>query len=210
MRADRKRARGRKSRGALPQILRWAAVPPARRGARSHRANSPQQSRHLSLAVSVWFVFSLLPPTMASTQELSPAAVPSTVTRVQHATALEGEDGVFGDAMRAAHFPHHPPRDLRLNNGSFGACPTPVMDVCSRFRSEWQVAPDRFWLTRLAPCMEAAREAVAVQVGLSSLSSQLHTPTNIHPLPTKMRFSNIFFFLSSPTRRRTIKYDMGF
>ncbi len=71
---------------------------------------------------------------------------------------------LYGRALIDRDFQHHAPGVLRLNNGSFGACPRPVLAVCDALRAEWMAQPDAFYMKRLAPGMEAARLAVAQQV----------------------------------------------
>ena len=39
--------------------------------------------------------------------------------------------------LRKKEFSHHKNDIIRLNNGSFGACPRSVMEVCNTLRSEW-------------------------------------------------------------------------
>lgn len=39
------------------------------------------------------------------------------------------EGVLYGRQLRELHFAHHAPNILRLNNGSFGACPRDVLQV---------------------------------------------------------------------------------
>ena len=47
----------------------------------------------------------------------------------------------------ASDFDHHHPRIARLNHGSFGACPRPVLDAQDSFRREWLANPDGLYFT---------------------------------------------------------------
>jgi selenocysteine lyase/cysteine desulfurase len=51
----------------------------------------------------------------------------------------------FGKEIREKEFSHHDHALVRLNNGSFGACPQSVLEAQSRVRSEWMRNPDDFW-----------------------------------------------------------------
>jgi selenocysteine lyase/cysteine desulfurase len=59
------------------------------------------------------------------------------------ATAVAG--GLFGRPLREKHFAHHAPNVLRLNNGSFGACPEGVLKKQRELQDEWNSNPDDFW-----------------------------------------------------------------
>ena len=67
-------------------------------------------------------------------------------------------------------FRHHNPKVLRLNNGSFGAAPTCVMNAVDEVRARWLAEPDRWWLSYLGPGMDAASRACAEQFGLEPSS----------------------------------------
>jgi len=57
-----------------------------------------------------------------------------------------------------------------LNHGSFGACPTAVLDAQSRLRAQLEAEPVRFMECDLEPLWERARGAVATFVGASPAS----------------------------------------
>ena len=59
------------------------------------------------------------------------------------------------------------PKITFLNHGSFGACPSPVLDAQRRFRDQMEREPFRF-LTREAPLLLAeAREVLGRFIGAS-------------------------------------------
>ena len=47
----------------------------------------------------------------------------------------------------ASDFDHHHPRIARLNHGSFGACPRPVLEAQDAFRKEWLAHPTGLYFT---------------------------------------------------------------
>jgi isopenicillin-N epimerase len=51
-----------------------------------------------------------------------------------------------------------------LNHGSFGACPTAVLDAQSRLRSQMEREPVRFFVEELTPALDAVRERIAAFV----------------------------------------------
>jgi isopenicillin-N epimerase len=52
-----------------------------------------------------------------------------------------------------------------LNHGAFGACPRPVLDAQERWRVELETNPNRFFLERYVPALDAARAALAAFLG---------------------------------------------
>jgi isopenicillin-N epimerase len=52
-----------------------------------------------------------------------------------------------------------------LNHGSFGACPTAVLDAQARLRARLEAEPVRFFLREMPPLLEEARAALARFVG---------------------------------------------
>ena len=62
----------------------------------------------------------------------------------------------------ASDFDHHHPRIARLNHGSFGACPRPVLEAQDAFRKEWLAHPDGLYFTgRIHDGIEEAGAAAA-------------------------------------------------
>jgi len=57
------------------------------------------------------------------------------------------------------------PEVVHLNHGSFGACPTEVLDVQAQFRSELERNPVAFLLHHYQPALELSREALAEFLG---------------------------------------------
>ena len=53
------------------------------------------------------------------------------------------------------------PRVTFLNHGSFGACPTQVLEEQSRLRAQLEAEPVRFLHRELEPLLDKAREALA-------------------------------------------------
>ena len=53
------------------------------------------------------------------------------------------------------------PDITHLNHGAFGSCPRPVLEVQRRWRDEMEADPNRFFLERYEPALDAAREALA-------------------------------------------------
>lgn len=57
-----------------------------------------------------------------------------------------------------------------LNHGSFGACPTAVLDMQSKLRARLEAEPVRFIEVELEPLWERAREAIAAFIGTTTAS----------------------------------------
>jgi isopenicillin-N epimerase len=57
------------------------------------------------------------------------------------------------------------PEVLFLNHGSFGACPTAVLQAQSELRARMEAEPVRFLHREVEPLLDAAREALATFVG---------------------------------------------
>ena len=74
--------------------------------------------------------------------------------------SFEKGDLGFGEELKISQFYHHSPDLIRLNNGSFGACPKFVLQTQRKFRAAWLSNPDDEWhaLTRN---FLRAREAIA-------------------------------------------------
>lgn len=68
---------------------------------------------------------------------------------------------VFGLSLRNAQFSHHPPALLRLNNGSFGACPRSVLNFQSGIRNQFLSNPDLFCAYEFQQLMIQSRKSVA-------------------------------------------------
>lgn len=66
---------------------------------------------------------------------------------------------VFGLQLRTNEFPHHPSHIVRLNNGSFGACPHSVLLKQQQQQQEWMLNPDVVW-PKLTDLMIPSRIAV--------------------------------------------------
>ncbi len=64
----------------------------------------------------------------------------------------------------ALHWSLEPGLDF-LNHGSFGACPIPVLAAQQHLRDEIERQPVEFFLRRLEPLLDAARERLAAFVG---------------------------------------------
>ena len=60
----------------------------------------------------------------------------------------------------AADFTH-------LNHGSFGACPSPVLDEQERWRTSMEANPVRFFTESLQPALDGARRSLASFIGAS-------------------------------------------
>jgi selenocysteine lyase/cysteine desulfurase len=71
----------------------------------------------------------------------------------------------------ASDFDHHHPRVARLNHGSFGACPRPVLDAQDAFRREWLAHPDGLYFTgRVHDGIDAAAAAAATALSPQPIS----------------------------------------
>ena len=66
----------------------------------------------------------------------------------------------FGEELRNSQFFHHSPDLIRLNNGSFGACPMAVLEAQRKFQAAWLSNPDDEWHA-LTKNFCRAREAIA-------------------------------------------------
>ena len=84
-------------------------------------------------------------------------------------------DKRFGAALCNEHFPHHPKNLIRLNNGSFGACPANVLIDQQRTRDKWMHCPDDFWNNDIAPGFRSSSEAVSHR-----LMGSLVDPSEVH------------------------------
>eukprot|EP00008_Paramoeba_atlantica_P001953 CAMPEP_0201505222 /NCGR_PEP_ID=MMETSP0151_2-20130828/85643_1 /ASSEMBLY_ACC=CAM_ASM_000257 /TAXON_ID=200890 /ORGANISM="Paramoeba atlantica, Strain 621/1 / CCAP 1560/9" /LENGTH=461 /DNA_ID=CAMNT_0047899057 /DNA_START=162 /DNA_END=1547 /DNA_ORIENTATION=+ len=62
---------------------------------------------------------------------------------------------------------------LRLNHGSFGCAPLPVLEGSNKRREEWQKQPDEMYIEKLPQQLQKARELVASQINAPSLSLAL-------------------------------------
>lgn len=72
----------------------------------------------------------------------------------------------MGEAQ--AHLRDHWSLDTRvtfLNHGSFGACPTVVLEEQSRLRAQMEREPVRFFVRELPPLLERTREALGALLG---------------------------------------------
>ncbi len=57
------------------------------------------------------------------------------------------------------------PQVTYLNHGAFGSCPRPVLEAQRRWRDELEADPNRFFLERYEPALDAARESLAGFLG---------------------------------------------
>ena len=79
-------------------------------------------------------------------------------------TALEAAQYARFYSPLAAHWGLDP-AVLFLNHGSFGACPTTVLQAQQRLRTQMEAEPVRFFLREAPALLTRAREAVAALVG---------------------------------------------
>lgn len=72
-------------------------------------------------------------------------------------------------------FSHHASHVARLNHGSFGACPAPVLTVQNSLRNEWLAEPDRFFFSsRLHEALsEAAVSVIPALCGTNTRGAAL-------------------------------------
>ena len=71
---------------------------------------------------------------------------------------------IVGKELNEKYFPHHPKNILRMNNGSFGACPNAVLELANERRQAWLKCPDILWGNAIPNGMGEARTAVAKYV----------------------------------------------
>ena len=110
-----------------------------------------------------------LPLRIADHSNLGEAGDAGDVERVQN-KGFKMVDLLDGAKIRRDHFPHHcdvggSDGRLRMNNGSFGACPSVVLAEQRKVQDLWLEDPDDFWLNRLAPGLERAVERLRKVVG---------------------------------------------
>ncbi|KAJ3333814.1 hypothetical protein HDU93_008329, partial [Gonapodya sp. JEL0774] len=74
---------------------------------------------------------------------------------------------LFGRPLLLRDFSHlrHDNSFSHLNNGSFGASPTVVVERAEELRREWYSNPDKFWYERTQPLLVESRKAVATLIG---------------------------------------------
>ncbi|XP_072997670.1 putative L-cysteine desulfhydrase 1 [Typha latifolia] len=74
-------------------------------------------------------------------------------------------------AELASEFSHHDPAVARLNNGSFGCCPSSVLSAQSSYRRLFLSHPEAFFFRHLQPSLLRSRAAVKSLIGARDLSS---------------------------------------
>ena len=82
----------------------------------------------------------------------------------------EGRDVQLGKELNNEYFPHHPSNILRVNNGSFGACPNIILGRLQEYRDKWLQCPDTIWGGYISDRLEEARSLVAKDVAHCSAS----------------------------------------
>lgn len=65
------------------------------------------------------------------------------------------------EKISSKFFPHHKTGTARLNHGSFGATPTPVIEYKNRVVNEWLTQPDDFYYNVLHPQQIRSKKIVA-------------------------------------------------
>ncbi|KAK1278587.1 hypothetical protein QJS04_geneDACA015793 [Acorus gramineus] len=87
-----------------------------------------------------------------------------------------GENGIDGHGRRppkkpklvapitpseiATEFAHHEPSVARINNGSFGSCPSSILSAQSAWQRLFLRQPDQFYFDRLRPAILRSRHAI--------------------------------------------------
>jgi len=112
-------------------------------------------------------------------------------------TAPLGDSGAraLGERSGASEFARHwgiDPGIAFLNHGSFGACPTVVLERQAELRAELEREPLEFLHRGLEPRMDAAREEVArfVGVDLDDLVFVPNATTGVNSVLRSMRFES--------------------
>ncbi|KAI3752054.1 hypothetical protein L2E82_23182 [Cichorium intybus] len=59
-----------------------------------------------------------------------------------------------------SEFSHHDPAVARINNGSFGSCPSSVIEAQQRYQLRFLEQPDDFYFNHLKPSILRSREAI--------------------------------------------------
>ncbi|CAI9265917.1 unnamed protein product [Lactuca saligna] len=59
-----------------------------------------------------------------------------------------------------SEFSHHDPAVARINNGSFGSCPSSVIEAQQRYQLRFLEQPDEFYFNHLKPSILRSREAI--------------------------------------------------
>ena len=77
-----------------------------------------------------------------------------------------------------------------LNHGSFGACPTPVLDAQSAIRARLERQPVRFLDRELPPLLDATRERLAAFLGADAdgLAFVANATTGVNAVLASLRF----------------------
>ena len=89
---------------------------------------------------------------------------PAGLRRMAACASGAGQPLLVGEELRKKHFSHHSANVLRVNNGSFGACPDCVLLEQNKIRKKWFAEPDSEWLQEIPKGIELARECVAARV----------------------------------------------
>ncbi|KAI3827266.1 hypothetical protein L1987_01338 [Smallanthus sonchifolius] len=85
--------------------------------------------------------------------------ITTTETLNNHNSSLCKKINLFHIDIRS-EFSHHNPTVARINNGSFGSCPTSVIEAQQRYQLRFFQQPDDFYLNHLKPSILRSREAI--------------------------------------------------
>ena len=69
---------------------------------------------------------------------------------LHHHQSIKSLSTITGESTITPHpsdFNHHSTRIARLNHGSFGACPKPVLDIQNEYRNIWLEQPDALYFS---------------------------------------------------------------
>ena len=108
-------------------------------------------------------------------------------------------------SQHAEDFAHHAPGVARLNHGSFGASPVPVLEAEAAVRAAWRAQPDEAYFSgSLEAELRGASDATAVAMGCASGSVALVENATVATAVIARRWASQLRARPSPAGRSAI------